>query len=156
MLRRSLLVSICALASLAAAPKPDFSGEWKLDKSKSDFGPMPVPELFERNIVHRDPSLQVTTTQTTPQGPLTITAKHTTDGKPSTNTLKGGGDVKSTLSWLGEKLVIDSNLSVQGMDVKSKETWTLSEDRKQLFVDSQLTTPQGDFKLKLVLDRVKK
>ena len=31
------------LVSGQAQAKPNFTGEWKLDTSKSDFGPMPAP-----------------------------------------------------------------------------------------------------------------
>ena len=38
------LLAFSAGFSQAWAAKPDFSGTWKLDASKSEFGPMPVPD----------------------------------------------------------------------------------------------------------------
>ena len=92
--RRVFALSAIVAAACFAAPadsKPDFSGDWKLNVEKSNFGPMPGPESSTRKIVHKDPEVAVTTTQTGgPQGDMTTDIKFTTDGKEATNVIKNG------------------------------------------------------------------
>jgi hypothetical protein len=97
------------MALLAADPRPNFTGVWKADLSKSTFGPMSAPSRFERRVMHLDPDLQITTTQVTDRGEMKNEVKHFTDGRESSNTVRGA-QVKSTLTWEGKVLRIDSNV----------------------------------------------
>jgi len=154
--RRSVL-SILALASLtatlaSAADKPNFSGSWKLNTDKSDFGPVPPPEKMARTITHADPSLKYSSVSVGPQGEQKTEASYTTDGKESVNKL-GGAEIKGVAAWDGENLTIKYKREVQGMDISFAENWTLSADGKVLTIVNNLSTPQGDFALKMVLDK---
>jgi hypothetical protein len=58
--------SICALLLLAVASfgwagsaKPNFTGEWQLNLSKSNYGSMPAPTSLLRKMTHNDPSLEI-------------------------------------------------------------------------------------------------
>src|SRR5277367_4263573 len=42
---------------------PNFSGDWKMNIAKSDFGPVPAPEVLTRAIKHTDPALEIATHQ---------------------------------------------------------------------------------------------
>jgi len=42
---------------------------------------------------------------------------------------------------------------IQGNAITSTELWSLSADGKLLTVDSTIAAPQGEFKLKFVLDK---
>ena len=56
----STLFVIAAAANMAAAAdKPDFSGDWKMDTDKSVFGPLPPPTSMTRKIDHKDPAITV-------------------------------------------------------------------------------------------------
>jgi len=48
---------------LQAQAKPNFSGTWKLNAGKSNFGPMPAPETRTDKITHQDPDLKYSFTQ---------------------------------------------------------------------------------------------
>src|SRR5215472_11812904 len=89
---RSILVPLAIVAAIpfavAADTKPDFSGEWKLNIDKSNFGPMPPPESETRTIEHADPSLNVKSVQVGGIGDMTTEMKFSTDGKESVNTVK--------------------------------------------------------------------
>ena len=146
------VLTMIALAGLAAAA-PNFSGDWKMNVAKSDFGPLPAPDLLTRSIKHADPALAYTTHQKGAQGDVTTDVKYTTDGKPATNTINGT-EAKGTAKWQGEALLIESTRDVQGMQIESKEIWTLSDDKKTLTINSHITVPgQGEFDLKLVLEK---
>jgi hypothetical protein len=56
--------AICAALFPAAAgrrdDKPDFTGDWKLNVGKSDFGQRPGPLRASMKVSHRDPALHIT------------------------------------------------------------------------------------------------
>ena len=155
MFRRSILtLSTLALFAnvLTAQDKPNFSGTWKMDASKSDFGPMPSPSKMERTIDHKDPTLSFKSTQTTDNGEQTSEMKYMTDGSDSVNKQRGA-EVKSVAKWEAGKLVVKSKRETQGMEISITETWSLAEDGKVLNVVNNIDTPQGNFEIKLVLNK---
>jgi hypothetical protein len=141
-------------ASLPAADKPNFSGTWKLNTSKSDWGMAAAmaPEKMEQVITHDDPTLKVKTTQTGAQGTNTTESAYTTDGKDSINML-GGQEAKTVATWDGSKLVMKSKRQMQGMDISITGNWTLSADGKTLTIVNSISAPQGEFDIKMVLEK---
>lgn len=155
MQNRLILAAACTLVlSLAGAvqAKPNFSGEWKLNAGKSDFGPMPGPDKMDRKITHEDPSLKYSTTQTTQQGENTTEMAYTTDGKAATNKTPRG-EVTGAAKWDGDVLTITSKREFQGMEITQNERWALSEDGKILSITNKINTPQGEFEIKIVMDK---
>jgi hypothetical protein len=53
-----MITAIAALA-IAAPAKPNFSGTWRLNKAKSNYGPVSALNRMERKIVHEDPILKM-------------------------------------------------------------------------------------------------
>src|ERR1035438_7033163 len=82
------LMAFC-LAAMAAGPqddkKPDLSGTWKLDTTKSDFGMMPPPDSQTSVIEHKDPKLKVKTTTKGGMQEGESESNYPTDGAESTN-----------------------------------------------------------------------
>lgn len=154
--RRSLLPMLAlaglSAACLMAADKPDFSGSWKMDASKSDFGPMPAPDKLEQTIKHVDPNLSFTTVSNGANGENKTDTVYTTDGKESVNKVRNM-EVKSVAAWDGDKLVVKSKREVQGMEISLVETWSLSSDGKVLTIVRNASTPQGDFTLTTVMNK---
>lgn len=147
----STLLVIAAASNMAlAGDKPDFSGTWKLDPDKSVFGPLPPPSSLISKIKHNDPELVIETTQDGPQGEQTSTAKYSTDGTETSNSMQGN-EVKSKAAWDGKTLVINSNLDAGGAQVKLVSKYSLSEDGKTLTNALSISAPQGDFDLTFVL-----
>jgi len=142
---------IAAAAGMAvAADKPDFSGDWKMDADKSAFGPIPAPTSMTRKIDHKDPELTVATSTAGPQGDQNTTAKYSTDGKETTNSLMGN-DVKSKAAWEGKTLVITSTANLGGADIKFTQKWALSDDGRTLTDVTSISAPQGEFEMTYVL-----
>jgi hypothetical protein len=143
-------LSLAVVAALSPAQAaPNLTGEWKLNVSKSNYGPIPAPQLMVRKVRHDDPALRITTTQKGAQGEITTELTYTTDGKPAVNKV-GGSEAKGAAHWQGDKLVIDSTREVQGNPMRSRETWSLSADGKVLTIATHLGLPQGEFDLTLV------
>ena len=143
-----------AAAGIAAnGAKPNYSGTWKLNVSKSDFGPIPGPDSRTDVIDHQDPMLKVSTSQDGgPQGKQEFTLSITTDGKESTNT-PGGLEVKSIGGWETNNLVVNTKLKLQDNDIGIKTIWLLSDDGKTLTQNAHLTTPMGELDQKMVFEK---
>jgi hypothetical protein len=84
MIRKILLLTFLVALPLTTAfaqQKPDFSGTWKLNVAKSDFGALPGPESRTDVITHKDPSLSNSVTAEGAQGKQQYTVNYTTDGR---------------------------------------------------------------------------
>jgi hypothetical protein len=147
------LTFLILTASLAfAADKPNFSGNWEMDASKSDFGGSPLPDSFKRKIEHKEPSLILTDEQTSAQGTEKVVRSYSTDGKEIGYQWMGG-DVKSTAHWDGNTMVIVGKVDVGGTDITVSGTLTLSADGKTLTESDKIVaggSEVGAFKLVLV------
>src|SRR5260370_23128374 len=139
-------------ASASAGARPDYSGIWKLNVSKSDFGPLPAPDTRTDTIEHKEPSLKATTSQDGSQGKQEYTVAITTDGKEATNNA-GGTELKSTGSWEGSNLVSNTKLKFQDNDVAIKSVWLLSDDGKILTQNAHITSPLGELDQKMVFEK---
>ncbi|HEV2201216.1 MAG TPA: hypothetical protein VGR73_15470 [Bryobacteraceae bacterium] len=146
------LAAAMVLMAGAVHAAPNFSGEWKLNLSRSNYGSFPAPLGVTRKIVHADPKLSMTTTQKGPQSELTSQLNYTTDGKESVNKLQTG-ESKGSAQWIADKLMIESSREIQGATLKQKEIWTLSPDGKTLTIDSHVSLPNGEFDVKQVFEK---
>ncbi len=151
MLRRFLLLAVPATL-LLAADKPDYSGHWVVDLSKSDFGMMPPPEKMERDIEHKDPEIKIKTLQKGQRGEMTSESKYTTDGKEATIQVRGR-EAKVKANWNGSKLVVMTKTDFQGQEISQKETWSLSEDGKTLTINNEINSPMGEMVAKSVFTK---
>ena len=149
---RRFAALFCFLAASALAA-PNFSGEWKLDLSRSQYGPIPAPLAVTRKVTQQGSSLSWSTYQKSAQREVTTELKYTTDGKECINKMTNG-DAKGTAKWQGDSLVIESSQQVQGAEIKSRETWAVSADGKTLTILTHLTLPQqGEFDVKQVFEK---
>ena len=151
----AVLYACLAIGSVAAmaADKPDFSGKWKLNTEKSDFGPMPKPEKAEYSVDHKDPQLNVKSTAVGQMGEVTNDVKMTTDGKEFINVLHGQ-EIKGTAKWDGTTLVVTQKIQMQGAEIVVVQKWIMSDDGKSITQEVSITTPQGELQQKAVLDKV--
>jgi hypothetical protein len=146
-----LALSLLALVAVGmAADKPNFSGEWKMDAGKSNFGQLPAPSSFVRKIQHKDPSLIIIEEQSANGAQSTTTRSVTTDGKPATLQLNGIAAMCSAV-WDGSDVVASTAMDAAGL--KFTDRMSLSADRKVLTSKVKISTPQGDADLTIVFNR---
>jgi hypothetical protein len=156
-------ILILALSSLALsarligqdtkpAAKPNFTGTWKLNVEKSDFGPTPAPQSMVDKVDHQESSLKIISTRVDGGTESTANLSLTTDGKEGTNTVHGS-EVRSKLKWDGAALLIDSSISVDGNALSLKDKWTLSQDGKTLTILRHYAGPEGEANATYVLER---
>jgi len=146
MIRKLISITILIALPLVSAlvqQKPDFSGTWKLNVAKSDFGPLPGPDSRTDVITHKEPSLSNSVTAEGAQGKQQYTVSYTTDGKEAVNHI-GPREVKSTLKWAGSDLKVNSKFVYNDAEVTSESTWSLSSDGKTLTIKAHFTSPMGE------------
>jgi hypothetical protein len=151
--RFSLLLAVLALAALPALAKSNFSGDWKLNPSKSTFGQMPAPDSMTYKVAHDDPKLSTATKQSSQMGEFDMQAAYTTDGKESTNQGFGGGTNKSTAKWDGDTLVIETKGQFGDNEFTMTQKLTLSADGKTLTMIQAFKSAMGEGEQKLVFDK---
>ena len=140
------------LVSVFAQQKTDYSGTWKLNVAKSDYGVLPGPTSRTDVITQKEPLITDHVTAETEQGKLDYTVNYSTDGKEMTNTI-GDRTLKSTAKWDGNNLVVNSKLKVGDADVDVAATWVLAADGKTLTISVHITSSMGDADQKLMLEK---
>jgi hypothetical protein len=145
--------SVLALALLVGAQpgdKPNFSGEWKLNLEKSNFGALPPPTSMTRKIAHTEPSLTIDEVQVSPLGEQTTTRSYKTDGSAMTFVVQGT-NVNGSAKWVKNVLEVSSNVETIGMSFTDR--MSLSPDGKTLTSAVQVTTAQGNMDMTVVFEK---
>lgn len=151
--RRFLAIMLLfSLAAVVAAAKPNFTGDWKLNTTKSDFGQMPAPNSMTQKIDHNDPDLKVHVKQSSDMGEFERDMKYTTDGKECVNTFRENPST-SVLKWDGDALAIETKGKFGDNEFTMKDRWTLSSDGKVLTMVRHFSSSFGEGEQKLVLEK---
>ena len=154
---KTLALRILPLAVLLGAmnhlcAQPNFSGEWKMNPARSNFGPLPQPDRMVRKITQHSSNLKIRTTQFGQQREIVTDLAYTTDGAQCKNVIRGQEFIGNA-RWDGETLLIESKRTVQGMDIVQRENWNLSTDGQTLTIGNHVETPQGAFDITIVLEK---
>ena len=145
-----LLLTLLLSASSLLAAKPNFSGEWKIDTAKSDFGDMPAPSEIVMQIEHADPKVAMKQFQSGgPMGSMTADFTYMTDGAETKNKVRGT-EVPSTAKWSGDALKITTKMSWQGNEVNITETWKLTSGGRNLELLREISSAQGSSTMKMI------
>jgi len=142
-----------------AAAKPDFSGKWTLNESKSNMGEGSFMSAAKLSISQTGNTLTIDRTRTGRDGEERTTSETLTmDGKENIN--EGENRTTSTtVTWSddGTSLIIKSKreFTRQGetFEMNSTETWTLAEGGKILSIKSESSSQRGDRTATLVYDK---
>lgn len=149
-----IVIALFALAAVAAAQtKPDFSGSWKLDTAKSDFGPIPAPSSSTMKVDHQEPKVNVSSHAETEQGNQDLELKFTTDGAETKNQINGpmgSAEIKTTGHWNGSALQLASKITSDMGELTITDKWSLSDEGKVLTIERVWNSPQGEATQKLV------
>ncbi len=157
-----LLLPVSLLLSFTTLPDPvNFSGDWKMDESKSELGEMGGRGLSRTMRVEQN-GKSITITRVTPGrnggDPVTTTLTMAFDGSVTESEGMGGSKRKSTCKWSddGKTMTVSSIMNWerdgQSMEIKGTETWTLSSDGS-LTVVTFSSSPRGEFTTKAVYNK---
>jgi len=150
--RFTLWILTAVLAASPAFAKANFSGDWKLNAAKSDFGQMPAPSSMTNKITHEDPKLKVMTKMSSERGDFEMEAAYSTDGKETTNSFRDN-PMKSVAKWDGETLSIETKASFNGNDFTMQDKWTLSGDGKTMTMKRRFVSSQGEGEQTMVMEK---
>lgn len=145
------VLAIVALSFVAFAA-PDFSGSWKVNPSKSNFGPMPSPDKYTRVIEHKEPTVKIEESQSSERGEWTGTINLKTDGTETTSQIRGNA-LKSVARWDGDVLSIKSTLDFNGNAIELNDRLSLSADKQTLTLQRKVDTPNGVLEQSVVFER---
>ena len=150
-----VMVLLAAGLGTALAERSNFSGEWKLNADKSDFGMAPPLSSRTDKIVHKDPNLQITRTQSTAGGAGTSEYTCTTDGKECAASFTGGAVKLSSAAfkWVDDALTFDGRGTYNGGDLSIHEKWSLSPGGKTITIQRHLIVTAGEADQTLVLEK---
>jgi hypothetical protein len=160
-----LAASVMLTAFTLQPAKSNFAGNWVLNESKSDLGEFGGRFIARKMKVEQTAdAITIAKTRSGFNGgdDVTSTETLTHDGKvvESTNTTGfGTSKRKASIKWTADEksFTIENITNFEGgqngpMEIKGKETWTLSEDGKTLTATTVSNSPQGETTRKAVYD----
>lgn len=140
--------------------RTNFSGEWKLNESKSELGQFGRFAVRAIKADQKEDAITIVKTAPSFNGDdMTTTETLSYDGKETEITVFGNSKKKSTAKWSddGKTFTINYTLLLdfngQTSEIKGTETWTLSDDGKTLTSQIHSSSPQGEFSWKAVYDK---
>lgn len=152
----SIAGSVDSASSSASAPssaKPNLSGTWVLDNSKSDFGPIPPPSSRTDTIEQNGSSIKIAVSQNTEMGDMNFTMNLVDDGKTVATWQIFGNDAKSTAHWDGSTLVVHTDSTIQDNAMQFESRYQLAPDGHSMTVQGHMSGGMGDADTKLVFNK---
>ena len=137
---KRVLLAGCVLAltlswTARAQGKPDFSGTWTMDPTRSESAMQADPIGPVMLVITQTPSeLKIATTR----AQKTTTETYKLDGSESKI---AGGSAKAR--WDGSTLVIDAVHDVQGASVTTKEARSLASNGNEMIVETVVEVQHG-------------
>ena len=145
------------------AARPDFSGNWVLDHSKSSLGPfdrMLANAEVTLVISHKDPELKISRKASVNGREQSQILTYYSDGRGETNpNIFGPTEVKTKTKWDKSKLVSDASQSINTprgdtIHIDTSEKRELSADGNTLNITVSISgTPQGPQVIRQVYGR---
>ena len=152
----AVVIAAITLLSFRALPdRANFSGEWKLDESKSDLGQFAnyAPRVIK--ITQTADSVTIAKTAPTMNGDdATNTETLSYDGTQTKSTIFGTSTRTASAKWSddGQALTITYDLMLefngQNTEIKGTEVWTLADDGTTLVSQNNSSSSFGDVQAK--------
>jgi hypothetical protein len=164
---RSLLLTsslfLLLTSMMVVAMNANFSGDWKLNESKSDlgeFGSRFAPKKLK--ITGQADGMSVDRVSVNQQGEeVTMTEKLTFDGKEAESTVFGSSKKKSTTKWSDDGQVLTVNSTImferngETTEIKMTEVYKLIDNGQALSVESTSNSSFGTNAMKLLYEKAK-
>ena len=140
----------------------DFSGTWRIDRSKSDYGEWSDKPLAKADstlvVEHRDPELKIKRTLSLNGQEEVKEFVYYTDERGETNPATlGVGEVKSKTKWDGDKVWAEARITRKGQqgsyDLNVTQRWQVSSDGKTLTNTTLIRNATDVQQVKLVYRR---
>ena len=137
----ALVASLVFTPSVAAQAKPDFSGTWIMDASRSGSAVSDEPIRSMTVVIKQSPT-EINIETKRDDKVQTVTYK---SGSPDTMTGTSGrtGLLAAIWYWQGDRLVTETLSDVNGMTVRTKASHTLQAGGAELAIESLLVVEHG-------------
>jgi hypothetical protein len=134
----AVLATILVPLPLAAQPKPDFSGEWILNRQASTLSPgADAMQSAVLRIEHREPTFRYNAEFVSASGPIRYEYEMLTDGRDVAATQQGVRST-STLRWDENVLVFTGRIHRPDGDLTVSFRYELVDDGRRLRAVEQL------------------
>jgi hypothetical protein len=138
----------------AAQSRPDFSGNWVLNRQASTLPPpVSAVESGVVRIEHLEPSFSFHRTYVIAGTPRDASFVIATDGSPRSETGPQGLTTASTLRWDGGDLVLAMRITGAGVDATNDVRYALLDGGRRLRATERGRSPQGNHDAVWVYDR---
>ena len=151
-MKRIVFATIGLAVYLISQGRPDFSGSWAIDRSRSHFGPLQPPDVFERTIRQSPNQIHSFTHQAGQHGDSHTNVQFSLDGKDNVISLHGD-QARVTGKWQMSSLLVETKRKNAEGEIVSSETWSLEEGGKALLIQAKVTRGKTVFPMTLYLLR---
>src|SRR5579872_768849 len=135
-----------------AQTQPNFTGTWKLNVAKSDFGMLPAPASRVDVITQTADMIKDDVNAESDQGKVAYVANLKFDGS-ETVVHAMGRDIKTTAKWEGSTLVTTQKFDYEGAEINVKNSWTMAPDGNTFTINVHLASPMGEMDQKQVFEK---
>jgi hypothetical protein len=143
-----LAFAMVSVGTVSAHAAPNFSGTWVLDINKSDLGmknPAAMARMKKVVLIIKHTANKLSIERSTGE-----VAVYSLDGRESVNSLPGGGQAKTTMSWSGDTLVSKTISNLSGSNVKSTDVRSLGANGHEMVLKVSLQMPSGERRQTLI------
>jgi hypothetical protein len=142
-----LLLLLCPLnGQNRSTPRPNFSGLWDMDSSRSESAHQDVP-IGSFSLVIRQTPTEISIETRRADNPSSPVASETLvfllSGAERTNSAATDHPVKAKAHWDGPKLVAETEREINGATVTTMQVFRLGNDGKELVVEKTLSVQHG-------------
>ncbi len=131
--------------------KPDFTGTWKFNRSKSSLQ-IPSPDSTTFVIEHNEPRFHLERTHVFGGNSDTFSIDLTTNGKVVERNHRGF-EIRASLCWEGETLVFDSILHREGEQATNIVRYKLADKDHVFLADERFRSEEHNYENRWVFDK---
>jgi len=143
-----LAFAMVSVGTVSAHAAPNFSGTWVLDLNKSDLGmknPTAMARMKKVVLIIKQTANKLSIERSTGE-----VAVYSLDGRESVNSLPGGGQAKTTMSWSGATLISKTISNSSGSNVMSTDVRSLNANGREMLLKVSLKMPSGERRQTLI------
>jgi hypothetical protein len=131
---------LAGATTVIAQPKPDFSGEWKLNVQASTLSPIvaPVAQSGVLRVEHHEPRFTAHQTIVLDGKPFESKFELLSDGREIATTDDRGRRTVSTLRWDGDALVVTWRIQGSAAEVTISFRYELQDGGRRLRAAEQI------------------
>jgi hypothetical protein len=143
-----LAFAMVSVGTVSAHAAPNFSGTWALDLNKSDLGmknPAAMARMKKVVLIIKQTANKLSIERSTGE-----VAVYSLDDRESVNSLPGGGQAKTTMSWSGDTLISKTISNSSGSNVMSTDIRSLNANGREMVLKVSLKMPSGERRQTLI------